>query len=147
MSFLLKILGGSLGPYLAGAAAVALGLALLVAGVQTARLKHAKSDLNAARASLIDPASRRTWKAVAESAIGSRDACLVSLGKQNAALAVHQAESARQLGIAAREVAEANRGRASAEARAARLLAHPPAGIDACARSEAAYQAVMESLR
>ncbi len=55
--------------------------------------------------------------------------------------------SADRLATATTALDRARKGRASAEARAARLLSSPPAGIDACARMEAADRSVLEALQ
>lgn len=49
MGLVLKLLGGSLGPYIAGAVGAVVVLSVGAATVQTMRLDHAKSDLTAAR--------------------------------------------------------------------------------------------------
>jgi hypothetical protein len=45
MGLIVKLLGGSLGPYIAGAIGAVLLLAIGAASVQTLRLDHAKADL------------------------------------------------------------------------------------------------------
>lgn len=147
MSLILKLLGGTVGPYILGAVGVFVASVLLILSIQSARLAHAKADLVTARAALVDPVSRRTWKDIAGSAIAGRDAALASLARQNAAVTVMQQLSDRKLAEAAQALSVASQGRASAEARAARLMAHPPAGIDACARMEAADAAVLGNLK
>jgi hypothetical protein len=70
-----------------------------------------------------------------------------SLDSQNAAALVVQAESDRKIAQATEDLTQALKGRASAETKASRLLTHPPAGIDACARSMAAFAAVQETVQ
>lgn len=70
-----------------------------------------------------------------------------SLAAQNASIAAAKADGDRRAQMLADGLQQARAGRASAEQRAAKLVSHPPAGIDACARSEAARLAVLESLR
>lgn len=66
---------------------------------------------------------------------------------QNAAIGEKAALDAERLSTAEKAVGDAQRGRESAEARAAKLLRTPAAGIDACARTEAARRQVLENLR
>lgn len=62
MGWLLRLLMGSAGPYIAGAVGAILVVATITAQVQTVRLHHAKADLDTARKALIDPATKRTWQ-------------------------------------------------------------------------------------
>lgn len=70
-----------------------------------------------------------------------------SIATQNAALADLRHEAEVRTQAAEKAVTEALRGRESAEARAAKLLRNPPAGIDTCARAMSAFEAVKESVR
>lgn len=74
------------------------------------------------------------------------DGLMKSVAVQNAAIDLAKAEGDRRAKMLADGLSEARRGRAGAEARAAGLLSHPPVGVDACARSEAAREAVLRSL-
>lgn len=70
-----------------------------------------------------------------------------SIATQNAALADLRHEAEVRTQAAEMAVTEALRGRAGAEARAAKLLKSPPAGIDACARAMSAFDAVKGNLQ
>lgn len=70
-----------------------------------------------------------------------------SLRAQSAAVEGLKAEASLRTAAAEKAVGEALKGRASAEARAAKLLSRPPAGVDACARAMSAFEAVKESTR
>lgn len=70
-----------------------------------------------------------------------------AIRRQNKAVEAIQAVSDRKLADAANALSLASKGRAGAEAKAAKLLARPPAGIDACSRMESADAAVMETLK
>lgn len=135
-------------------AVVGVGLLLGVVGVQTLRLNHAKGDLTQARAALRDPVSGRKWQALAEENIRDLKTCRssnVALTEANAAemarLSALQADAEARLRQTSAELSKAATGRAAAEARAAKLLAHPPMGVDACSRTESAFEAAKEALR
>ncbi|MDO8912285.1 MAG: hypothetical protein Q8N10_03245 [Phenylobacterium sp.] len=70
-----------------------------------------------------------------------------SMRGQNAAVKRLETEASIRTAAAEEAVTQALRGRAGAEARAAKLLRNPPAGIDACARMESADTAVLRSLQ
>lgn len=70
-----------------------------------------------------------------------------SLAYQTAQVDAVSAESLKRLQAASVALDGALKGKSSAEARAAKLLSTPPAGIDACARVVAADRAVLESLK
>ena len=55
----------------------AIGLAALIAfaGLQTARLGHAKHDLAAARAALVNPKTHKTWQSEAKAATANLETC------------------------------------------------------------------------
>jgi hypothetical protein len=135
-------------------AGVGAALLLLAVAVQTARLHHAKHDLAATRAALVDPVTHRKWQLEAEDRGGDLATCRTNtdtltsaITTERARLAALQAAGDRALRQTQADLAEAARGRQSAEARAAKLLKTPPAGVDACARSEAAFSAAKEALR
>jgi chromosome segregation ATPase len=129
-------------------------LLLIVLGIQTARLSHAKHDLTAARAALKDPATHRPWQTEAEERTRDLSTCKTNIdtlkaaaAKELARLSALQADAAQRLRQTQAELDTASKGRQSAEARAAKLLKTPPVGVDACARSEAAFGAAKEALR
>lgn len=70
-----------------------------------------------------------------------------SLATQSAAVDGLKAEATIRTQAAEKAVTEALKGRAGAEARAAKLLKVPPAGIDACARAMSAFETVKGSLQ
>lgn len=75
------------------------------------------------------------------------NALQATIAGQNRAVEAIQAVSDRKLADAATALSLASKGRAGAEAKAAKLLANPPAGIDACARMTSADEKVLEALR
>lgn len=125
------------GPIASGLALLFLALALTqCAGktVQTHRADRAEAALDTARADLTRcQGNARTLEG--------------SIRAQNAAVDTLRAEGDRRAAEAAKAISEAAKGRASAEARAAKLLSRPPAGIDACARAMSAFEAVKENLK
>lgn len=142
----------------------AIGIAVLIAalGVQTLRLNHAKADQWDRSACVKDQSCKGIkWEAEVKTlrpalAAAQRDFATCKLNtdvqeaaidRQNAAVTAQGAESASRLKMLSEGLEQARKGRASAEARAGDLLKHGPVGIDACARSEAAARAVVESLR
>lgn len=103
---------------------------------------------------ITDPVTHAKWKDEATQAQrdlgtchGSLTTTLASLDAQNAAVDAAKADGDRRAKMLADGLADARKGRAGAEAAASRLLTHPPTGIDACARSEAAREAVLRALR
>lgn len=70
-----------------------------------------------------------------------------SLKRLNDAVASAYAEGVRRTEAAAQGLAAALKGKADVEARVAKLLRQPPAGIDACARMESADARVLEVLQ
>ena len=114
----------------------AVGLAALLGllGLQTARLSHAKTDLSAARAAQIDPATRRSWQAEATAAAANLATCHAGLSQLDASLADQSAAvtALRTEGDTASAAAQQAALQAQAEAkavtaRAASLLAAKPA--------------------
>ncbi len=112
MTWLLKLLGGTVGPYLAGGVAVLLAGALVTATVQTKRLEARTGERDAARASAINPETRLAWSVEARRNARGLAACTGSLDRQNAAVTRLEAEG-RRLDAA---VAFAARGQRSARA-------------------------------
>jgi hypothetical protein len=109
----------------------AIGLAALLglAGLQTARLHHAKADLASARLALTDPATHRAWQAEAKAATADLGACQTSLGRLNGALANQstalsalQARDAADTAAAQAALARAEVGTKAADGRAAAIL-------------------------
>ncbi len=121
-----------------------LGLALLLAfaGVQTVRLDHAKSDLAAARAAQIDPATKRSWQAEeladAQNLATARanfDQANASLATEQASVAALKAADAADSAKASAAVQQARAATATLSKREAELAALKPAG-DACAQAD-----------
>lgn len=106
MDFITRTIAGPLGPYLVGAAgALALGVT-----VQTVRVDRLKDDVREAKAALLVPGTKVTWKTQAERAGRDLAQCSLELQGaghaiqvQNAAVETMRAEGDRR----AREVAEA----------------------------------------
>lgn len=135
--FLLKAITSRIAGPVGLAAAIGLGLLLLVANVEKAGWKHASETW------------RQAWiKAdVARQAEQSNRMILqTAIDRQNAAVQAWRAAGAQKMQAAEGAVAAANRGRASAEARAAQLL-HTKATGDDCDQIRAADRAVLESLK
>ena len=123
----------------------ALGAAALVglAGVQTARLAHAKSDLAAARTAQIDPSTRRPWQAEAKAAAADLASCQAGLGRldgalasQSAALTALKSEEAAASAAAQQALVRAQGQAKSAAGRAAAILSARPSS-PACADTDA----------
>lgn len=126
----------------AGPIAASVALALLLAfGCQSVRLAGAQADLTKAEeraADLDDQLGRcQTNRSVLEGSI--RD--------QNAKVEAFAREQSERLAAAEKAASTAAKGRADAEARAAKLLKNQPQGVDACSRFMAADAAVLQSLR
>lgn len=140
MVALLRLLGGAIGPYVVGAVAAVMATMLVFGGVQTIRLSHAKRDIEKADA----------ITALAQAKLvqchDNTAALQASLDGQNRAVDQMKADSDKRLQASSDALHGAEKGRESAEARAAKLLALKPAGIDACARMMDADRAVLESL-
>jgi hypothetical protein len=134
MIAVLAFLRSPIGRYLLGAIAVVLPLASIY-------LKGAHDGYAKAKP-LITEATQRL-----QICNGGLQDAVGAIKRQNAALTAIQQVSDRKLADAANALSLASKGRAGAEAKAAKLLARPPAGIDACARMESADAAVMETLK
>jgi hypothetical protein len=122
---------------------LATGLILTFAGVQSLRLAHAKSDLAGARAALIDPATRKTWRAEASASAGDLARCRSALSDaggaltaQAAGVATLKAESDRRAAAAAGALRATQAALHAAQARAAALMSARP-GADACQSADA----------
>jgi hypothetical protein len=141
MTVLLSLLGS--GKFWACLGVIAL---LSWAGVQTARLDHAKHDLANARAALVDPKTKATWETEAVSASADRDSYKISLDSANAALATQEAdvkalkaESDTRSAQAAANLAAAHAADASDQKRIAALMAAKD-GPDSCASGDSLLQ-------
>lgn len=75
------------------------------------------------------------------------NALQASINGHNKAVEAMQQVSDKKIAEAAKALSVASKGRAGAEAKAAKLLAQPPAGIDACARMTSADEKVLEALK
>lgn len=135
MGWILKLLGGSLGPYFAGGIAALLALSVATTGVQSFRLAHAKSDLAQARQALLNPSTHNTWQS--EAVRDGRDlgTCTDKLTAQNAAVAARSAEDARKLADATKGMVDARAVAESYRRSAPTVRAYQPKGPDACARA------------
>lgn len=154
MSFILKLLGGSFGSWIAGGIAAVLALSMASCSVQTARLNHAKADLTAAKAALRNPATHKTWQSEAMRDGKNLVAChettanlTASLNAQTASLKSLRAESDAKLAEASRAVRSALQGQHAADAKVARMLRSKPQGADVCARWSDADRIVVEGIR
>jgi hypothetical protein len=108
-----------------------------------ARLDHAKKDLAQARAALIVPGTKRTWKQHAEAAQAdlktcreSKDALSASLDRQSAATMAAQEAGRAATAEAERQASEAKKSALAADKRARAVLAAKP-GPDRCASAMA----------
>lgn len=147
MNFILKLLGGSLGPYLLGGVGVLLALSMATAGVQGLRLKHAKADLSTARAALINPVTRKTWQSEAVRDARDLGACKSAVAEQNASVAAAAAETARKLAAATKGQADARAVAESYRQTAPAVRAYQPKGADSCARTADVARMIREDLR
>ena len=116
----------------------ALGLAALLGliAVQTARLNHAKADLGAAQAALLDPATRQTWQAEDIAAQASLVSLRAAIDAQNQAVTALRADGAAQTAAAQQAVTAQVAALKAAQAKAAQLLAAQP-GADGCSAARA----------
>lgn len=119
---------------------IVIGVLVAIIGVQTVRLSHAKTD--------IEKADAITALAQAKLVVchDNTAALQASLDGQNRAVDQMKADSDKRLQASSDALHGAEKGRESAETRAAKLVALKPAGIDACARMLDADRAVLESL-
>lgn len=84
MGFILKLLGGTAGPYIAGAIGGLVLLSIGATAIQSARLGHAKSDLAAARTDLRDEKAISAGLRLALKASEDKRAVEYSLAVQSA---------------------------------------------------------------
>lgn len=128
--------------------AIAGASALLVfGGVQSLRLSHAKHDLTAARAALIDPVSKRSWQREAVDARSGLAACKSAVDAQNKAVDALKAKSDTAIAQADKAAADARAVAASARQEAARIMAMKPTGATACERADSVWRAYKETLK
>lgn len=123
---------------------IAAGIAVLLAlalGWQTMQLAAVRSHLKVA-----DAAAAALYRNL-ETCKANTATLSEAVASQNAATEAMRAETDARAKMLADGLQQARRGRAGAEARASALLTRPPAGIDACARAEAARDAVIRSLQ
>jgi hypothetical protein len=119
--------------------AIAVGFALITfASVQTMRLDHAKKDLAAARAALVNPSTGHTWQKDYQIAAPALATCNVNLAnttgaldRQNLAVDALKAEADRRRQVSAQALSTARLGAAEARRRADAILS-APRGPDAC---------------
>jgi hypothetical protein len=137
---------GFLGSRLGGAIAAAVVAVLTIGlGVQTVRLGAAHREVAKLADRIENPGTGYIAKLSA--CRGDVDRLTGEIARQNEAVTALKTEGDRRAAKAAAALSEAARGRASAEARAAKLLKNPPSGIDACARAMSAFETVKESLQ
>ncbi|MBS0409799.1 MAG: hypothetical protein JSR86_07780 [Proteobacteria bacterium] len=134
---LLKLLTSATGILGAGSA-----ILVLLLTVQTARLHHAKGDLEAARRASIDSATGRTWRVEALAELKTSGALAASLDDQTHALGLLKTAQKRANDAAAKALSAAEVAGDRDRAIAKRILALS-AGGDQCASANAA---IIESL-
>lgn len=107
--------------------------------VQTARLHHAKADLDTARAALIDPTTKKTWQSEAVAAQrdlktcqGNETAMQGAIDGQNASIEALKQEAAAASARATAQIRAAEAHSADAAREAAQIMAKRPGG-DLCA--------------
>ncbi len=131
------------------------GALVLIAfsGIQTARLGSAKHDLAAARSALINPATKKTWKAEALAAQADLSTCRDNGEKlkgaikaQNSALQAQADQSVRSIAESQKAAQSARAVAASARHEAERILSEHLTGATACERAEDARRKFVESL-
>ena len=159
MSFILKLLTGSAGPWVLSGLAVAF---LMLSGglaIQTHRVEGAKADLKEARAALYVPGAdgkptKLTWRAKAEAAERNLGTCQtnglklqVEIGRQNAAVDTAAAEGRQRTADAEKAVQAARTATQRAEKAAASILNRQPVGIDTCARVLDVDRQFLENLK
>lgn len=98
-----------------------LALVLALAGVQTARLAHAKSDLASAREAAVDPTTHRSWQVEAKAAATALATCQANLGQLDGALADQSSAvtALKDQGAAATAAAQAALARVQDQAKSA----------------------------
>lgn len=149
MNFILKILGGSLGPWLLAGVGGLLAIVLGIAGVQSMRLNHAKADQWDRSACVKDQPCRAVkWEAEVKTlrpalAAAHRDFATCKLNTdaqettirtQNTATDKLAADSARRGQMLSDALQTARKTALAANARAEAILALQPSGDDACAK-------------
>lgn len=117
-----------------------IGLAVL--GLLWAIYGKGRGDEHAAMQKRVD-----LVQASLETCHANGKALQASIDGRNRAVEAMQQVSDRKIADAAKALSLASKGRAGAEAKAAKLLDQPPAGIDACARMTSADEAVLGALK
>lgn len=134
---ILKFLTHKVAPYVIGGV---LGALLLLITVQTVRLNRA--EVRADNAEAANKKARQDLTRCRD----NRQSLEGAVAAQNAAADALADQGRQRIAAAEKATLDAAKGRASAEARANKLLTTPSAGIDTCARTEAARRAVLEGL-
>lgn len=150
MGWILRMLGGTVGPYVAGGLAAVLALSIGAAATLGLRLEHARGDLVKARAALVDPVSRRPWQDLAiergrDLAIcrGNVERLTASVDRQNAAVRAFEARGQAMTAALAEAARAAKISRSEAQREATGILAARP-GADVC---ESADRLILEVVR
>lgn len=150
MAWLLKLLAGSAGPYLAGAVGALLVLSVGAAATLGLRLEHAKADLVKARAALVDPVSKRRWQDLAIERGRDLGTCRgnvaeldAGLTRQNAAVKAFEAQGQAMTAALAQAARAARNSQVQAQREAAGILQARP-GADGC---RSADQLILEVVR
>jgi hypothetical protein len=137
-------------------ALVAVGVAVLVAllWLQSARLSHAKADLKAARAALVDPVTHKPWQAEAQVAARDLTTCRANTSTLQAAITAQNAslaawsERGRRATAEAENAVQRSRSAVAAAEKAKAVIAAPlSASDDTCSRAQEVDRRVMETLR
>jgi hypothetical protein len=132
----------------------AIGLVLLIAfaGLQTARLAHAKGDLKTAKAALIDPATKRKWEIEAKERLRDLNTCRDnttrlegSIASQNAAVDRLKADGDARVEQATKAAQDALQARREADQTARKLAAYKSA--DTCPAREAGIAELVKGLK
>lgn len=153
MKWLLTLLAGGLGPWLLGGVAAAV-LGFAGWGLWNAHdLDVTRRELALAKAGLTDPATRRTWQAVAASAQTDLATCKANLDGSNADLAALSAatrakadQDAASLARTGKALSAARKSNAALDQLIDNLKEPLPAG-EVCARVIAFDAKVIEGLR
>lgn len=141
MGWILKLLGGSLGPCFAGGIAALLALSVATSGVQTWRISRLHNDLAQARQANINPSTHNTWQSEAVRdgrdlgvCRGSVQTLEGAIARQNDATAALKADGDRRAAMLADALQTARKASVAATKRADAILAVKPKGADACAQ-------------
>jgi hypothetical protein len=150
MAWILRMLGGAAGPYVAGGLAAVLVLSIGAAATLGLRLDHAKGDLVKAKAALVDPVSRRPWQDLAiergrdlGTCRGNVERLDAALNRQNVAVKAFEARGQAMAAALAEAARAAKISRAEAQRAAAEILQARP-GADVC---DSADRLILEVVR